>query len=527
MTLQTFVLPRLDRRLAADAPGFYREAGTRLGFYEAGAAPQIIDPIWNAVRLPEAVVRHEDMHQQLTINTHYGLLTQLLTQLAKEEQAKETLAICRDEQWSVQEIAATFAELMFVLQERPNDFADEVAHLPTRQSGQPYRELFDAASRLVPPDRISGVTPLARADVIAAIAACSLQTNCLTMLEQLGVEGPRIESYLREESPDARFERLVVALGSAGIDELLRMASSDPSSEGGSTTAAQQKMARLLATISRLAGSVVIEPRDTLASQANRVSAWLSGREVTPVASGPQGRRPEIVDSDTKQSRLRDYVRPPGNPGDPAAWLAQCAAARGELHLILGMPASDGCEFACVCMTHREAGFAAPDDLRGVAEPESLLKALEPYRRFPAVVTFIGDAWIPWYRLLGSLPSDAWVHQRLHSAVRLCSHRKLSVELVGRLLDFENLGFGARSFVFDLGNGLFVGCIDNPERPRAYGIQKIASEPALRLFNEALDGFGVKPLANPASEVSDFGLLRAIVNRESRDPAGFADFVRG
>ena len=98
------------------------------------------------------------------------------------------------------------------------------------------------------------------------------------------------------------------------------------------------------------------------------------------------------------------------------------------------------------------------------------------------------------------------------SAVRICSHRKLSVELVGGLLDFERLGVGARSFVFDLNNGLFVGCIDNPDRPRAYGLQKIASEQALRLFAETLDAFGVKPLENPATAVPDFELLRAIVN---------------
>ena len=128
---RAFVLPRLHRRLVSARPGFYREAGTRLGFYEAGGAPQIIDPLWNAVRLPEAVVRHEDMHQQLMINTHHGVLTQLLTQLVKEGQGQEALEICRDEQWSVQEIAATFAELMFVQRESPKDFEDEVvgAHL--------------------------------------------------------------------------------------------------------------------------------------------------------------------------------------------------------------------------------------------------------------------------------------------------------------------------------------------------------------------------------------------------------------
>ena len=516
-TPQAFVLPRLHPRLAAASPGFYREAGTRLGFYEAGGAPQIMDPLWNAVRLPEAVVRHEDMHQQLTINTHHGVLTQLLTQLAKAEQGREALTICLDEQWSVQEITATFAELMFVQHQSPKDFEDEVAHLPT---APPYRKLFDAASRLVPPDRVPGVTPLARSDVITAIAASSLQTNCLTTLEELGVEGPRIAAYLREESPDARFERLVAALGSTGIDELLGIAATDPPTDPA--TGAAQRMARLLATISRRAGSVVIEPPDTLASQAERVMARFLGAEGgRGVGSLPQGIPPEFVDAPEKQVRLRDYVRPSADSGDLAAWLPRCEASGGEMHLIVGTPAPDGCPFSAVCMTHPEPGLAPPDDLRGAMSPQTILGLLEPYARFPGVVTFIGDAWIPWYGLLRSLPSGSWVHERLLSAVRICSHRKLSVELVGGLLDFERLGVGARSFVFDLNNGLFVGCIDNPDRPRAYGLQKIASEQALRLFAKTLDAFGVKPLKNPATAVPDFELLRAIVNRESRDPAGF------
>lgn len=521
---RAFVLPRLHRRLVSARPGFYREAGTRLGFYEAGGAPQIIDPLWNAVRLPEAVVRHEDMHQQLMINTHHGVLTQLLTQLVKEGQGQEALEICRDEQWSVQEIAATFAELMFVQRESPKDFEDEVAHLPTAQLRQPpYRELFDTASRLVPPDRVAGVTPLARADVITALAAASLQTKCLTAVEELGVDGPGIATYLREESPDARFERLVEALGSGGIDELLRIAATDPAAEVSAATAPAQRMARLLETISRRAGSVAIEPRDTLSALANKVMARFFGEAASSsgVGSRPQGRRPEFVDSQEKQDRLRDYVHATADSGGLVAWLARCEASGGEMHLLVGMPAPDDCPYAAACMAHPESGVAPPDDLRGAMSPRSMLEALEPYARFPRVVTFIGDAWIPWYRLLASLPSSSWVHQRLLSAVRICSHRKLSIELVGRLLDFEDIGAGARSFVFDLGNGLFVGCIDNPRRPRTYGVQKIASEQALQLFGEALDTFGVERLENPAAAVPDFELLRAIVNRESRDPAGF------
>jgi hypothetical protein len=147
----TFVLPRLNPRLAAESVGFYREAGKRLGFYAPGEAPQIFDPTWTGARSAEAILRHENTHQRLIANTHHGMLTQLLRLLAEERRGKESLRACLEEQWSVQEIAATFAELLLVLQIHPESFESEVSHLPTGLLGQPpYRELFDAARRLMP-----------------------------------------------------------------------------------------------------------------------------------------------------------------------------------------------------------------------------------------------------------------------------------------------------------------------------------------------------------------------------------------
>ncbi len=90
------------------------------------------------------------------------------------------------------------------------------------------------------------------------------------------------------------------------------------------------------------------------------------------------------------------------------------------------------------------------------------------------------------------------------------------------LLEFEEIGRGARSFVFELGNGLFIGCLDNPASPGTYVLQKIPSIAALSVFNDVLEEFSVEFLDDPVNLVPDFELLQAVVNRESRDPVGFS-----
>ena len=521
MNQRAFVLPRRRRRPAIASPGFYREAGTRLGFYEPGDAPQIIDPVWNKVRSAAAIVCHEDIHQQLTVNTHHGVLTQLLSRMAETGQGREALDICVDVQWSTQETAATFAELMFVLQTHPEIFETEVAHLPT--SPDPYRQLFDAANRLVPQQRVPTAKAIDRSDVIVAIAAASLQTGCLLKLAEVAVDDPQFAAYLeQEESPDDRFGRIARTLGAAGIDELLRTAASGRSGSGSPPDAGVQKLARLLETIARLAPTVAIEQAATLAPQTQRLLDLLFADATTGRASVGVRRDvppPAIVDSPEKHRGLAEYLGP--WVGDLVTWLPRCEAAGGSLHLIVGAPAPNECQLAAVCFRPPGSSLPLPDDLRGSMAPQAILEALEPYAGFPKVITFLSDAWIPWYGLLQSLPTQSWVHQRLLQAVRICSQRKLSIELVGRLLNFEAIADGARCFVFDLGGGLFVGCFDNPARPGTYAIQKIPSDAGLHLFHQALDMFGVERLEDPAAAVKDFELLRTIVARESRDPSGF------
>lgn len=77
----------------------------------------------------------------------------------------------------------------------------------------------------------------------------------------MGAESAELANYLREESPHARFERIAAALGSAGIDQLLRAAATVPPSKTGNAGA--RRMALLLKEISRLAVNVVIEPPRT------------------------------------------------------------------------------------------------------------------------------------------------------------------------------------------------------------------------------------------------------------------------
>lgn len=509
----TFVLPRLNPRLAAESFGFYREAGMRLGFYEPGKAPQIFDPTWTGARSAEAIVHHENMHQQLTANTHHGVLTQLLTRLAEQGRGQESLRGCLEEQWSVQEIAATFSELLLVQHIHPESFESEVSHLPTGLLGQPpYRELFDTARRLMPFEPPIPVTDaLARSDALLAVAASSLQTGCLMQLATTAFDDRSFTSYLRAESPHVRFERIVTRLGPAGIESLLR--------ETPKGLSPAQSMARRLEQVRRLATDVTIEDPRSLAAQAARAEARLFANATGGNRAMQRERgelTPEFVDSPDKRARLKELVKwEPTVDNELVAWMKKCEKA-GDMHLIVNM--TD--HYAAVCMSANESSSSFPDDLRGQLPPQTLLKLLHPFPRFPRAITFTGDAWVPWYDLFRRLPASSWIHERLGSAVRLCVHRKLSRELLDRLLDFEGIRHGARAFMFGLGNGLYVGCIENPRRRGAYALQKIPSEAALRIFNDFLDESGVEALKD-ASIVADFALLRAIVRREFSDPAGF------
>ena len=223
-------------------------------------------------------MRHEDMHQQLTINTHHGVLTQLLTQLAKAEQGQEALTICLDEQWSVQEIAATFAELIFGagpepegLRRRSRPSADSAAlSQVVRRGQQPGAAGSHSRGHAPGPrGRDHGDRRIQSANELSDNTGGTGRRRCGNMRAELPDELP--------EPHDANdWSGRWQAPASTNCFVLRRrIHRQTPIPRQG----AAQRMARLPETISRRAGSVVIAPPDTLASQAERVMARFLGAE--------------------------------------------------------------------------------------------------------------------------------------------------------------------------------------------------------------------------------------------------------
>jgi len=126
-------LPRLRKSFDPKSRGFAREGLFQQGVYEFGGEPTVYDPVWTGQRVPEAVLRHEEIHQNLIQQTFHGVLTLILTEYAKVANARVSLDACYREQWVVQELGATYAELAFVQRAAPEAFAASINALQARR----------------------------------------------------------------------------------------------------------------------------------------------------------------------------------------------------------------------------------------------------------------------------------------------------------------------------------------------------------------------------------------------------------
>jgi hypothetical protein len=521
---EPFVLPRLQSGDAADGEGFFREAGARLGFYEPGERPLIYDPTWTGTRSPAAIAFHEDVHQQLTINTHHGLLTQLLASPSRAGQAPAALRACLEEQWSVQELAATYGELTMVRLTQPAEFDAAVRSLPTSLLRRPpYRELFDVGRKLIPlSDGQDRSEAAARHLVMQGVAACGMQTRCLRDIAETGFIDADVAAYLRRVSPHVRFERIADALASdgmmrlvGGVAELLRSATDDPARDAAINQLVERHVVAGTPGL-ELEGFGDLRAQGEAALEAmNRAGIGAS----TEVRERRHGLSPAYVDSPEKRRKIQEQF--PYRRIDQAAldqWLRAADVPDTMVYLVLGMPGGDAAPVSAVHVSTSE-GVATRDDLRGGLAPHELINALMPFPRVPRCVCFAADAWRAWYQLFGSLPAGSWVHQRFGVAIRICVHRELSEEALHRLLQFEDIGADARAIVFQLSRGLHVGCLLNPGNPGAYCLQKIPSSAALRLFDGLVEQAGIGRVEDPEREVAHLAFLRRLVPREFVDPS--------
>ena len=119
-----------------------------LGEFGPGDVPVVYDPIYTGNRTPRATLVHEGTHQSLVVNSAYGLFFQVLSKLASRGEHVQEYHLCLSDQWSIQELTATYREMCYVADSQPDQLDEAIRALPTAVLGQPpYRELFDCLSR--------------------------------------------------------------------------------------------------------------------------------------------------------------------------------------------------------------------------------------------------------------------------------------------------------------------------------------------------------------------------------------------
>lgn len=515
----TFSLPRLGLRLNAAEVGFFKESAKGLG-----GPVKIVDPSWTRPPSEAGVIRHLTAHQQLLINTHFGLLTQLITSQSKSTGNQLALTACIEEQWSVQEVAGITAEMTLIAAVSPELLKETINQLPSANMGEPpYLEIFEAARSLVPIETGQAISQSSASyDLVLCLAAFALQSRCLIDLEAQSYSDTELAAYIRANSPHRRLESIVTALGPAALRHLHAEAASALTQANNDGEAETRLMARLMAELHRRLPKVPYERFETLQAQGRAaVSRMKSDGQETIFLENHEVSAPEYIDSEDKQRALRAFFdRVVDQQPDLPTWLKQAAATGGAIHLILrDIDPEDMCSFAVTCMTMAPQR-TGPDDLRLTMHAGDILAAFETYPQWPHAVSFAASSWIDWYSLFGQLGAHHWVSPRMAAAARICVHRRLAKALVALLLQFEDIGIDARAFIFRIAPSRYVGCAHSPSNPGAYCMQAIRSEGALALFQQTLEELGVQMEDTPES-VPHYGLLRWIAGREFLDPPDF------
>lgn len=293
---------------------FAREAELRQGVYKVGGQPTLYDPTFTGQRIPEAVLRHEEVHQDLTLQTFHGVLTLILSAYALVANAKTSLAACNDTQWYVQETGATYAELAFMQRVAPLDFPTSIDALPRHATGgEPYREAFDFANWLLPLDddaRHERNDP--RTLVIAALCSCSMGTACLRELANAHFDDVRFASWITNNSPDARFRQIGLASGPVLFREYAKVCAARFSEEKPTGLLVRELFDDLSGMMVVRVPGLTVEPLSQLRNQAQAAVSRL--RKTCPefefdLAEAIQRRGPLFTESPDKRNLLQQQFK--------------------------------------------------------------------------------------------------------------------------------------------------------------------------------------------------------------------------
>jgi hypothetical protein len=477
-----------------------------LGVYDPGARPVLFDFAWDSAdRVPNATRIHEETHQFLSINSTFGLFTQLIGKLAEHGHGREAYRLALQCQWEVQELTAVYAEMTFVARNHPDRLDEQIRHLPSSRLGQPpYREVFDAVRRWVPVDISIGEERLTAQDTfVGFMALAAMNGDALLKLAGRGLHESSLVACMTE-TPRDRFGTLMELLLPTGKWRQIVDSHASLSRAKGVEVAARQTWS----LVRQAFPGAVFDDADVL-SQANLATdRWHDDWSRLGVQFGPPKRYEEplaaIVESSEHAHELV-VNNPPDrlHANDLATRFEEIQKGGFGLSLEISLP-PDKLAFVKTrpyLMGPGDTGMPAsdeqvadmtgilPHDFAGIIPASELLTALQPFPTLPHIVTFIERGWRNWYRLPGG-------RLRFARCIRVCRQANLGEqELRENILAFHEIGRAAEFFVVSLKADRYVACFFNRRVVGVYGLQKIASSAALQLFESI-----VKRLQVPACD---------------------------
>lgn len=514
-----FVIPHLGiETLGLNAFSFNRAAAEtmRLGVYVPGEPPIVFNVGLSPVvrhGTELGVYVHENTHQNLMLNTSFGLLTQLLSSM-RNVTGPEPYTACYEEQWGVQELDATYAELFAIATAFPNQFDDTRRGLPSRVLNQlPYRELFDSMSLLLPlAPTVPREVAYAQYVTVHAVACCSMSSDCLASLPGSELEPEQLIEHIRTASPNVRFNRIVwELLEKDALKPIVEVVAGHIDSEylGRSVEEMcespfpeQDCFSIALECLLRHLEHTAVHPESRLVTDMQAAHAALAEwyrrrsriREIRVFRQ--EESQPIYLDSPEYHALLREKIPGRTSTARLESLFANCR--RDNLGVALTLSLKDTQE--AWVSTHPyilaeppnpmvgsppEGTPPLPNDLALVVRTDELLAVLQQFPSLPHVVKFIRGSWRDWDAIPNAM-------QIFANKVRVCFETNLSEPHLQELLMFEDLHEGAQVILVSTSkDDLLTGVFTNDRRPGVYAIQRVPRGPGVDAFLRVTERLGI------------------------------------
>jgi len=527
----TNIRPRF--RLNTVTPAGHSDELETLGYYKPGKRPTIIDPISNAT-IGDATMIHEHVHQTLTINTTYGYLTQVLNILARRGQHIQELQFFEAEQWDVQEAAATYAELCLVARKYADHFDKAVRDLPSESAGDPaYRECFEFLNRLLPIDVKSPASLLiAQGDTIIAMAGSALNSDCLSRFSNPELLNPTsAEAYLREQSPNDRFQRIVQSAATQGtFQELLARHIREREQANTSTQWLVLEIAKIVPDM-----PIVTTNADFQARVEEFAKAW--NPYLTSLDIHMRNERAaseslaEILENPARLRRIQEGFATEKWSLDASILrekLQEARKNRSGIMLAFAMKIKEAVFLELLPYPLGDDGhspIAGLDSLEhflknggfqgGILRTEDVISILEEFPEFPTAATFYRASLLLW-------TPQTFNRKCFDNAIVACVETELSKETLDDVLSINKLRTAGKYFFIQLHKDQYAACFINPQRAGLYAIVNAAGEGGMALLNALADQMGVEPFESSAVNIgphTELLKLMALAILEEVNPA--------